>query len=59
MIVAMSGWKRENPGRLVPLAMFGTVANAILWLRATVGFAVEIIFVVMPASLGLTQTVDV
>jgi cytochrome c oxidase subunit 1 len=32
MIVAMAGWKRANPGNAVPLAMFATVANAIMWL---------------------------
>src|SRR3954453_8393588 len=32
MGAAMVGWKREHPGRPVPLAMFATVANAILWL---------------------------
>jgi len=25
-------WKRANPGRPVPLAMFATVANAVMWL---------------------------
>src|SRR5215475_8935558 len=29
MLVAMRAWKRENPGRPVPLAMFATVANAV------------------------------
>lgn len=59
MIVAMGQWKRENPGRPVPLAMFGTVANAVMWLWTTVGVSAEILFIVLPASLGLTQTVDV
>src|ERR1019366_508071 len=31
MIVAMAQWKRANPGRPVPLAMFATVANAVMW----------------------------
>jgi cytochrome c oxidase subunit 1 len=35
MIVAMALWKRANPGQAVPLAMFATVANAILWLWTT------------------------
>src|SRR5262249_46063053 len=35
MLVAMRAWKRENPGRPVPLAMFATVANAVLWLWTT------------------------
>jgi cytochrome c oxidase subunit I len=58
MLVAMHAWKRENPSRPVPLAMFGTVANAVLWLWTTVGMAAELLFQVIPASLGLVQTVD-
>jgi cytochrome c oxidase subunit 1 len=59
MILATAAWKRENPGRPVPLAMFATVANAILWLWTTAGVAVELLFQVIPAALGLVQTIDV
>jgi cytochrome c oxidase subunit 1 len=59
MLWAMAAWKRENKDKPVPLAMFGTVANAILWLWTTVGVAVELLFQVIPASLGLTETIDV
>jgi len=58
MIVAMREWKRENPNRPVPLAMFATVANAVMWLWTTVGVAVELLFQVIPASFGLVQTID-
>ncbi len=59
MLVAMREWKRDNPGRPVPLAMFGTVANAVMWLWTTVGVAAELLFQVIPAALGLTETIDV
>ncbi|HXQ49960.1 MAG TPA: cbb3-type cytochrome c oxidase subunit I [Stellaceae bacterium] len=59
MILAMAQWKRANPGRPVPLAMFATVSNAVMWLWTTAGVAVELLFIVIPASLGLTETVDV
>ena len=58
MLVAMRAWKNENPGLPVPLAMFATVANAVLWLWTTVGVAAELLFQVIPASLGLVQTID-
>ena len=58
MLVAMRAWKRENPGKPVPLAMFATVANAVMWLWTTVGVAVELVFQVIPASLGIVQTID-
>src|SRR5215211_1585357 len=58
MLVAMREWKRENPRQPVPLAMFATVANAVMWLWTTVGVAAELVFQVIPASLGLIQTID-
>lgn len=59
MIVAMRAWKSDNPGRPVPLAMFATVANAVMWLWTTVGVAAELLFQVIPAALGLNGMVDV
>ena len=59
MIWSMTDWKRDNPSAAVPLAMYATVANAILWLWTTGGVAVELLFQVIPASLGWTQTIDV
>jgi cytochrome c oxidase subunit I len=59
MLVAMSRWKRANPGRPVPLAMFATVANAVMWLWTTVGVAAELVFQVIPAALGLNPELDV
>jgi cytochrome c oxidase subunit 1 len=59
MLAAMAAWKRENPDRPVPLAMFATVANAVMWLWTTVGVAAQLLFQVIPAALGLVQTIDV
>ena len=59
MLVAMQAWKRDNPGLPVPLAMFATVANAVMWLWTTVGVAAQLLFQVIPAALGLTETIDV
>src|SRR3954447_15149286 len=59
MILAMSQWKGANPGRPVPLAMFATVANAVMWLWTTVGVAVELVFQIIPAALGLKAEIDV
>ncbi len=59
MMIAMAQWKAANPGRPVPLAMFATVANAVMWLWTTVGVAAELIFQVIPAALGLKAELDV
>ncbi|MGA7329864.1 MAG: cbb3-type cytochrome c oxidase subunit I [Rhodomicrobium sp.] len=59
MIAMMIRWKRANAGRPVPLAMFATVANAILWLWTTVGVVAEILYQIIPAAVGWTETLDV
>jgi cytochrome c oxidase subunit 1 len=52
MIIAMRDWKRANAGRPVPLAMFATVANAVLWLWTTIGVAAELLFQVFQQRSG-------
>ncbi len=59
MVMMMSIWKKANPGETVPLAMFGTVANAILWFITSLGVASEVLFQLIPWSLGWIETVDV
>jgi len=59
MLLAMAEWKQVHPGQAVPLAMFATTANAVLWLWTTVGVAIELLFIVIPAAFGWTQSIDV
>ena len=58
-IAATLAWKRENPGRPVPLAQFGMTACAMLWAWTLVGVVVEVVFQLLPLSLGLVPTIDV
>ncbi|AKJ30872.1 cytochrome C oxidase subunit I [Caldimonas brevitalea] len=58
MSVNLHAWKKENPGQTVPLAMFGNVAGAYLWAWTSVGAAVEVIVLILPASLGWTDTIN-
>ena len=51
-------WKREHPGEGAPLALHGMLATVIVWVIATVGVAAEALFLLIPWSLGLTQTID-
>jgi cytochrome c oxidase subunit 1 len=59
MVMSMTAWKKENPGETVPLAMYGTVANAIMWFITSLGVTLEVLFQLIPWSLGLSDTVDV
>src|ERR1051325_7702749 len=69
VVVASWGWcasmiaswrearRRQGEGA-VSLAMRSTVANAMIWLLATVGVESEMLFQLIPWSLGWVRTVD-
>ncbi len=59
MIVAMVQWKRKNKGMAVPLVMFGTTINALLWLWTSMGAALEILLQILPVKFGWVDTIDV
>jgi cytochrome c oxidase subunit 1 len=69
VVVASWGWcasmiaswreaRRRHAGRPVSLAMHATTANALLWVLATMGVAAEMLFQLIPWSLGLVRTID-
>jgi len=58
MSINLRVWKRENPGRPVPLAMFANVAGSYLWGWTAVGAAIELLFQILPVALGLKSTID-
>ena len=58
MIVNMMAWKRDNPGKPVPLAMFAITATAVLWAWSASGVELEMIGVVLPRVFGLTVQMD-
>lgn len=59
MVMTYYSWKKENPGETVPLAMYGTVANALMWFITSLGVTSEVLLQLLPWSLGLKETVDV
>lgn len=58
MLVMFAGWKKAHPGQTVPLPMFATAGNAVLWLWTSVGVALEVVFQLIPWALGLVDTID-
>jgi cytochrome c oxidase subunit 1 len=59
MVMMSTEWKKANPGKPIPLAMFGTTMNALLWLLTIVGVVIEVVFQLLPAAFGLVDTIDV
>ena len=58
MSINLRAWRKENPKATVPLAMYGNVAGAYLWAWTSVGAAVEVLVLILPASLGLKDTIN-
>jgi len=58
MVYNMAGWKRDNPGKPVPLAMFAITATALLWAWAASGVIIELLGVILPRALGVTTQMD-
>jgi cytochrome c oxidase subunit I len=59
MVINMTAWKRDNPGKPVPLAMFATTATAFLWAWAASGVLVELAGILLPRSFGWTTKLDI
>ena len=59
MAINLRAWKKANPGRPVPLAMFANVAGSYLWAWTAVGAALELLFQLIPVALGLSSTINV
>ena len=58
MSINLHAWKKASPGEAVPLAMFGNVAGAYLWAWTSLGAAIEVLVLILPASLGFTDTIN-
>jgi cytochrome c oxidase subunit 1 len=58
MVVNMMAWKRENPGRPVPLAMFAITATAYLWAWAASGVLLELAGILLPRAFGWSHLID-
>jgi cytochrome c oxidase subunit I len=51
-------WRRANPTRRTPLPAFMALATFAMWTLASLGLAAEMLFMLIPWSLGLTAGTD-
>jgi cytochrome c oxidase subunit I len=58
MILNMTAWKQDNPGRPVPLPMFAITATAILWAWAAAGVLLELVGILLPRAFGWSDLID-
>ena len=59
MVWSMADWKRTHARAPVPLAMFAMTGAAIIWAWTSVGATVEVLFQLLPLSLGFTDSIDI
>ncbi len=57
-LVALRGWRRDNPGKRVPLLAFMSIATYVMWDIASVGIAIEVVVLLLPWSLGILPGSD-
>jgi cytochrome c oxidase subunit I len=58
MSINLRTWKRDNPGKPVPLPMFANVAGSYLWAWTAIGAALELLLQILPVALGFKSTID-
>lgn len=58
MVINMIAWKRDNPGKPVPLPMFAVTATAMLWAWAASGVLLELACILIPRAFGGTDLID-
>jgi cytochrome c oxidase subunit I len=57
-LAALRGWRKDNPGRRIPLLAYMSIATYVMWDIASVGIAVEVVALLLPWSLGLLPGSD-
>ena len=58
LVLTYRTWRRLNPGRRTPLAAFMSLATFAMWTIASLGLAVEMLYMLIPWSLGLRAGTD-
>jgi cytochrome c oxidase subunit 1 len=55
----LKSWRASHTGEKVPLAVWGTIINFIIWFTCTLSVAYEVLFMLLPWSLGWKATINV
>jgi cytochrome c oxidase subunit 1 len=58
LALTLRAWRADNPGKRTPLAAFMAIITMTMWTLSTIGIASEMIFLLLPWSLGLVPGVD-
>ena len=58
LFLSLSRWRREHRGERIPLLAYISVVTFIFWDIASVGVAADVVFMLLPWSLGILSGVD-
>lgn len=58
LLLTQRAWRVGHPGERTPLAAFMSLVTLIMWTIASVGLAAEMLFMLIPWSLGLVAGTD-
>ena len=59
IIANIVAWRKDHRGEMLPLVVHGATCTFVMWSIATIGVAIEMLFMLIPWSLGWTPTVNV
>lgn len=57
-VMMLRRWRAANPGARIPLAAFMAIVTMTMWVICTFGVATEMLFLLIPWSLGLVPGTD-
>jgi len=58
LLLTVRKWRSAGNSGKLPLGVFGVVATLIIWYIATIGVAIEMLFQLIPWSLGVVERID-
>src|SRR5262245_27163687 len=58
LVMTWRAWRARNPGRHTPLPAFMSLVTLVMWSIASLGLAGEMLFLLIPWSLGLMDGTD-
>ena len=59
LLLTYRTWRQNNPGEKTPFIALGALINMVMWQIATIGVAIEMLFILIPFAFGWTDGVDV
>jgi cytochrome c oxidase subunit I len=58
MVLTLRRWRADHPDDRIPLLSYVSIVTYVMWFLASLGIAVEVLFYLLPWSLGWREHVD-